>query len=78
MAEKQKIVQAAQHEAATEAHRIAEEAARHIEAAKQEALKDVRDEVADLALKVAEQVIREKMKDDQQQRKAIERILDNI
>lgn len=78
MAEKQKIVQAAQAEAATEAHRIAEEAAKSIEAAKMEALKDVRDEVAGLALQIAEQVVREKMQDDKEQRKAVERLLDNL
>ncbi|MBQ9362446.1 MAG: F0F1 ATP synthase subunit B [Bacteroidaceae bacterium] len=78
MTEKQKIVQAAQQTATEEARRIAEEATKSIEQAKQEALNDVRDEVAGLALRVAELVIREKMEDDKEQRKAVERLLNEV
>jgi F-type H+-transporting ATPase subunit b len=78
LAEKQKILSSAQQEASSEARRIVEEATQSIETAKQEALADVHNEVAGLALQVAEQVIREKMKDDEEQRKAIERILNEL
>jgi F-type H+-transporting ATPase subunit b len=78
MAEKQKIVAAAKEQAESEAHRIAEEAAKSIEAAKTEALKDVHDEVAGLALQIAEQVLRTKMQDRDEQQAAIERILKEL
>ena len=78
MAEKQKIVAAAKEQAESEAHRIAEEAAKSIEAAKTEALKDVHDEVAGLALQIAEQVLRTKMQDRVEQQAAIERILKEL
>ena len=78
MAEKQKIVAAAKEQAESEAHRIAEEAAKSIEAAKTEALKDVHDEVAGLALQIAEQVLRTKMQDREEQQAAIERILKEL
>lgn len=78
MAEKQKIVGAAQEEAKAEAHRIAEEAAKSIEDAKVAALKDVHDEVAGLALQIAEQVIRQKMEDKAAQHAAVEHMLDAL
>ncbi|MBR2155109.1 MAG: F0F1 ATP synthase subunit B [Bacteroidaceae bacterium] len=78
LAEKQKIIAAAQQEATDEARRIVKEATQSIENAKQEALTDVHNEVAGLALYIAEQVIREKMKDDKEQQKAVERILNEI
>jgi F-type H+-transporting ATPase subunit b len=78
MAEKQKIVAAAKEQAESEAHRIAEEAAKSIEAAKTEALKDVHDEVAGLALQIAEQVLRTKMQDREEQQAAIERMLKEL
>lgn len=78
MAEKQKIVAAAKEQAESEAHRIAEEAAKSIEAAKSEALKDVHDEVAGLALQIAEQVLRSKLQDRDEQQAAIERMLKEL
>jgi len=78
MAEKTKIVQAAQEQASSEASRIAAESAQAIERAKSEALSDVRDEVAALALKVAESVIREKMQDDAEQKKVILKMIDEL
>lgn len=78
MAEKQKIVEAARMEAESEAHRIAEEAAKSIETAKADALKDVHDEVAGLALQIAEQVLRKKMEDREAQYAAIESMLEKL
>ncbi len=78
MAEKQKIVAVAKEQAESEAHRIAAEAAKSIEAAKMEALKDVHDEVAGLALQIAEQVLRTKMEDHAEQKAAIERMLKEL
>lgn len=78
LAEKTKIVQAAQQQASSEASRIVSDAHEAIERAKSDALSDVRDEVADLALKVAETVMREKMSDDAEQKKAVLRIIEQL
>lgn len=78
MAEKQQIVTAAKEQASAEARKIAEESAKSIEIAKQNALKDVRGEVAGLAISIAEQILKEKMSDDKAQQEAIAKMLDNI
>ncbi len=78
MAERTKIVLAAQEQASAEASRIARESADAIQRAKDAALSDVRDEVAELAVKVAECVIREKMSDDAEQKKAVLRMIDQL
>ena len=78
MAEKQQIVTAAKEQASAEARKIAEESAKSIEIAKQNALKDVRGEVAGLAISIAEQILKEKMSDDKAQQEAIAKMLDKL
>jgi F-type H+-transporting ATPase subunit b len=55
-----------------------EEARQSIQAEKERALQDVRQEVASLALDIAEKVIGERMKDDAIQKKAIEQLIDKL
>ena len=78
MAEKQQIVTAAKEQASAEARKIAEESAKSIEIARQNALKDVRGEVAGLAISIAEQILKEKMSDDKAQQEAIAKMLDKL
>jgi len=78
MAEKQQIVQAAEQQATEAARKIAEESARNIQIAKENALRDVKTEVAGLALDIAEKVLREKMSDDKAQQAAISKMLESI
>lgn len=78
MAERQQIVNSAKTEATEAAHKIAEESARSIELAKENALKDVQNQVAELALSIAERIVCEKMSDNEIQQKKISQILDNI
>ena len=78
MAEKQQIVTAAKEQASEEARKIAEESAKSIEIAKENALRDVRSEVAELAVSIAEKILKEKMSDDKAQQAAINRMLENI
>lgn len=78
MAEKQQIVTAAKEQASAEARKIAEESAKSIEIAKQNALKEVRGEVAGLAISIAEQILKEKMSDDKAQQEAIAKMLDKL
>ena len=78
MAEKQQIVTAAKEQASAEARKIAEESAKSIEIAKQNALKDVRGEVAGLAISIAEQILKDKMSDDKAQQEAIAKMIDKL
>ena len=78
MQEKQRIVQAAQDEAQTAANQMIEEARLSIQAEKERALRDVRQEVASLALDIAEKVIGERMKDEAVQRKTIEKLINEL
>lgn len=76
--EKQKIITSAKLQAKDEARKIAEESARNIEIARQNALRDVRNEVAELAVGIAESILKENLKDDDKQQVVISKMLDNI
>ena len=78
MQEKQRIVQAAQEEAKMSANQIIEEARLSIQTEKEKALREVRNEVANLALDIAEKVIGEQMKDKELQKDTINRLISNL
>lgn len=78
MQEKQKILQAAQDEARTSAQQIVDEATARIAAEKDKALREVRSEVASLALDIAEKIVGEKISGEAEQKKAIERLIDGL
>lgn len=76
--EKQQILLAARDEAQTSADQMIEDARKSIQKEKERALQDVRNEVANLALDIAEKVIGERMKDEAMQRKTIEKLIDGL
>lgn len=76
--EKQQILLAARDEAQTSADQMIEDARKSIQKEKERALQDVRNEVASLALDIAEKVIGERMKDEAIQRKTIEKLIDGL
>jgi F-type H+-transporting ATPase subunit b len=76
--EKQQILLAARDEAQTSADLMIEDARKSIQKEKERALQDVRNEVASLALDIAEKVIGERMKDEAMQRKTIEKLIDGL
>lgn len=78
MQEKQRILQAAQEEARTTAQQIVSDATVSIRAEKEKALREVRNEVASLALDIAEKVIGEQMQDRELQKKRIEKMIDEL
>ena len=78
MQEKQKILLAAQDEARTSAQQIVDDAAARIAAEKEKALREVRSEVATLAIDIAEKVLSEKMSSSEEQKKAIERMIEKL
>ncbi len=78
MQEKQKILQAAQDEARTSAQQIVDDATARITAEKEKALREVRSEVATLAIDIAEKVLSEKMSNSAEQKKAIEHMIEKL
>ncbi len=78
MQEKQRILQAAQDEARTSAQQIVDDATARITAEKEKALREVRSEVATLAIDIAEKVLSEKMSNSAEQKKAIERMIEKL
>ncbi|MCR5130881.1 MAG: F0F1 ATP synthase subunit B [Prevotella sp.] len=72
------IVQKAQDQARNEGARLLSEAKAEIESEKQQAIRDIREQVADLSVQIAEKVLREKLSTDAEQMKMIERLLDDV
>lgn len=78
MQEKQKILQAAQDEARISAQQIVDDATARITAEKEKALREVRSEVAALAIDIAEKVLKQKMSVDAEQKKAIDCLIEKL
>ncbi|MBR4937089.1 MAG: F0F1 ATP synthase subunit B [Bacteroidaceae bacterium] len=76
MATRDSIVREAQVKAQAEGAKLLEEAKLQIEAEKQKALREIRSQVAALSVQIAEKVILQQLKDEAEQQKFIERILD--
>ena len=72
------IVQKAQEQARNEGARLLSEAKAEIEGEKQQAIRDIREQVADLSVQIAEKVLREKLSTDAEQMNMIERLLDDV
>jgi len=72
------IVLKAQEKAKAEGARLLSEAKAEIEGEKQQAIRDIRAQVAELSVQVAEKVLREKLSTDAEQMKMIDRLLDDV
>ena len=72
------IVQKAQEKAKAEGARLLAEAKAEIEGEKQQAIRDIRSQVAELSVVVAEKVLTEKLSTDAEQMKMIDRLLDDV
>lgn len=72
------IVQKAQDKARSEGARLLSEAKAEIEGEKQQAIHDIRAQVAELSVQIAEKVLREKLSTDAEQMKMIDRLLDDV
>ena len=68
----------AREKAQIEGRQQLEEAKKAIEAEKEEALRDIRSQVADLSVQIAGKVLRHKLEGDGEQEKYIERMLDEV
>lgn len=72
------IIAEAQNKAKAESVRILEEAHMQIEGEKQAAIRDIRAQVAELSVEIAEKVVRTNLKSDAQQMQLIDRMLDEV
>ncbi|MBQ0085616.1 MAG: F0F1 ATP synthase subunit B [Prevotella sp.] len=72
------IIGQAQAKAKEEGARLLAEAKEEIENEKQNAIRDIRKEVASLSVQIAEKILREKLGDDKKQMDMIDRMLDEI
>lgn len=78
MATRESIISEARERAQSEGHQLLDEAKKQIENEKEAALRDIRSQVADLSILVAEKVIRQQLDKNGEQEKFIERILDDV
>ena len=72
------IIEKAHEKAKTEGARLLSEAKAEIESEKQQAISDIRAQVAELSVEIAGKVLREKLSSDAEQMKLIERLLDDV
>ena len=72
------IVEQAQEKAREESSRIVSEARAEIEAEKQNVIRDIRNQVAELSVQIAEKILHEKLSNDGKQRELIDRLLDDV
>ena len=72
------IVGKAQDKANEESARIIAEAKTEIEAEKQNAFNDIRGQVAEISVKIAEQILRGQLADNDKQMELIGKLLDNV
>lgn len=72
------IVDKAESKAREEGARLLNDAKAQIEAEKQNAIRDIRAQVAELSVQIAEKVLREKLSDGKEQNALIDRLLDDI
>ena len=72
------IVSQAQEKAREEGARLLSEAKAEIESQKQAAISDIRAQVAELSVKVAEKILRKELSSEAKQMETIDRLLDEI
>ncbi len=72
------IVEKAQGKAREESARLVEEAKAQSEGEKRNAIRDIRSQVAELSVQIAEKILREKLSTDAAQMEMIDRLLDEI
>lgn len=72
------IVEKAQQKAREEGSRLLNEAKAQIETEKQNAIRDIRTQVAELSVQIAEKVIRKKLSSDSKQMDLIDKLLDEV
>jgi F-type H+-transporting ATPase subunit b len=76
--ERDRVIAAAKEQARVEAQKIMDEAKTKIAEEKENALRDMRREVAVLSLAIAEQVIRRELGSDNSQKELVDKLFDEV
>ena len=72
------IVEKAQDKARDEGARIISDAKAEIQNEKQAAIRDIRNQVAEISVQIAEKILRQKLSGDKEQNELIDRLLDEV
>ena len=72
------IIAKAKDEAREEANKLIDEAKSTIENEKQAAIRDIRSQMADLSVQIAEKVVRQKLSEENNQMQLIDQLLDEV
>ncbi len=72
------IVEKAESKAREESARIISDAKAEIQSEKQAAIRDIRNQVAELSIQIAEKVLRQRLSNDEEQNELIDRLLDEV
>lgn len=75
---KRKIIEEAKEDARKESNRILQETDKKIEARKKEAEQQIKDQIANLSVQIAEKVIKERLSEDKKQKDYIRSLVDQI
>lgn len=75
---KNQIIEEAKKEAKQEADKMILETRRKIEKQKQDAMEDLKKQIASLSIDIAENVLKEKLSEDQKQREYIHNLVENV
>ena len=78
MATRDNIINEAKGKAQTEGQQLLEDAKKQIAAEKENALADIRSQVADLSVQIAEKVIRRQLQSNDEQEQYIQRMLNDV
>lgn len=72
------IVEKAQERARAEGAQLLSDAKTQIEAEKQNAIRDIRSQVAELSVKIAEKIVKQQLSSDDKQMELIDKLLDEV
>ena len=78
MVTRDNIINEAKGKAQTEGQQLLEDAKKQIAAEKENALADIRSQVADLSVQIAEKVIRRQLQSNDEQEQYIQRMLNDV
>ncbi len=76
--QRKKIIEEAKKEAKKEADKMIQETHKKIQKQKEDAKEDIRKQIASLSIDIAENVLKEKLSKDKQQKEYIHKLVDNI
>lgn len=75
---KEQVLADAMEKAEEESERIISKARERIDAEKQMALKEIKEQIAQFSVEIAENVLREKLSDDDEQQELVNRMVDDL